>query len=742
MNPAPVFVLMSTRPRASKHISSMSTSPAPPAPPAPPVSTQVDLETRPLTDAEIEWLTDFVQPSRLIPREVAESLYQLQRTPMMQDLKEVRLHESMLGRLKEELRWLYQRALISAGDPVGIKAGTSTCASVMQTTMNTFQVAGAGNSAALLASIASQIFSALKVNRFPTMQIYPMQTFHTIQEIRQAFGSSLVCKKVHDLMCKPAISSHFIHAQDYAFGDESWHKLYGILHPAQVQEILGQGHETSRCMTIKINELEMVEHMITLEMICSAIELGYPTIVCVPVPFDASRGYAAIQLYVDYTKLQLPESAVPEPEEDMSVYVIEDVVLPKLYTLKVCGIDGIENRHFVQDRDACGGTGGWYIETLGINLPEVMGHPLVNSLRTGCNYLWDIYQYLGIEAARNFMIGMITKVSSGVSRCHYTTIIDQMTSRGTPCPISRHTIGGDGRGPLSAAAHERTVAVLAEAASKGSIDRIVGPSPCILAGVGPKLGTGSKFTLLPDLSKLFGPEMLAPPVAGAAGAAIKSRVEPGKKIKTWVTAEKAVTQKIVGSKTSVVIREMLSDRGYVKIEPVTNPENPDQEIRVASGPVSADGRCRRLGLFGDSAEASVGIEKLIRYKEILANSKELFGMEIFKAILICKSLSAPVRDALARMAETRDPIQIEVFYLSELQFNPTRHVLCPKHSLVPTDMAVAIIKEYGRDLPVLLASDPVSRFMGFRRGSLVRVEREGYSHNGVKIPDISYRLVM
>lgn len=68
------------------------------------------------------------------------------------------------------------------------------------------------------------------------------------------------------------------------------------------------------------------------------------------------------------------------------------------------------------------------------------------------------------------------------------------------------------------------------------------------------------------------------------------------------------------------------------------------------------------------------------------------------------------------------PLRVEMFRESELGYNVTKHVLVPQHVRATADEA-AQLKKYTGKLPLLLATDPVARFLGFRRGDLVKVTR-------------------
>ena len=75
----------------------------------------------------------------------------------------------------------------------------------------------------------------------------------------------------------------------------------------------------------------------------------------------------------------------------------------------------------------------------------------------------------------------------------------------------------------------------------------------------------------------------------------------------------------------------------------------------------------------------------------------------------------------------------ELFTITELQFNITTHYLVPKHILLDPTETEQFTKIVGTDIPVILKTDPISRFYNFPRGSIIKIIRKDHS--------VSYRIV-
>jgi len=82
--------------------------------------------------------------------------------------------------------------------------------------------------------------------------------------------------------------------------------------------------------------------------------------------------------------------------------------------------------------------------------------------------------------------------------------------------------------------------------------------------------------------------------------------------------------------------------------------------------------------------------------------------------------------SVKKLIQTLD-VTIELFHEDELKFNILNHVLVPQHTLVNT------VKKYDNKYPILKRTDPVARFLGYKYGDIIRIDRKDKS--------ISYRFV-
>ena len=136
----------------------------------------------------------------------------------------------------------------------------------------------------------------------------------------------------------------------------------------------------------------------------------------------------------------------------------------------------------------------YVLYTEGSNLKKIMRVKGVDFARTTTNNIYEIYEVLGIEAARNAIIkeAISTLEEQGleVDARHIMLVADVMTADGELKQIGRHGVAGEKHSILARAAFEMTVNNLLDAAIKGDVDLLRGITENIIVGQPIKLGTG------------------------------------------------------------------------------------------------------------------------------------------------------------------------------------------------------------------------------------------------------------
>lgn len=116
-------------------------------------------------------------------------------------------------------------------------------------------------------------------------------------------------------------------------------------------------------------------------------------------------------------------------------------------------------------------------------------------------------------------------------------------------------------------------------------------------------------------------------------------------------------------------------------------------------------------------EASVGVKTMREFILLVA------GKHFSNALFIYQTSITP---AAQRMIPTVAPIVIESFQESDLVVNITKHVLVPKHVVLSDAEKKELLVKYRlkeSQLPRIQGLDPVARYLGLRRGQVVKIIR-------------------
>jgi DNA-directed RNA polymerase beta' subunit len=147
----------------------------------------------------------------------------------------------------------------------------------------------------------------------------------------------------------------------------------------------------------------------------------------------------------------------------------------------------------------------WILDTTGSNLLSVLGLDYIDVARTYSNDVREVYNVLGIEAARQMLFNEITEVmefsDAYINYHHLSLLCDRMTVSKNMAPIFRSGILNDKIGPIAKATFEVHTEVLLNAARHAQFDSMRGVSASVMCGQYGKYGTGA-FNVILDMKEM------------------------------------------------------------------------------------------------------------------------------------------------------------------------------------------------------------------------------------------------
>jgi DNA-directed RNA polymerase II subunit RPB1 len=147
----------------------------------------------------------------------------------------------------------------------------------------------------------------------------------------------------------------------------------------------------------------------------------------------------------------------------------------------------------------------WVLDTTGSNMLEVLGLNFIDSVNTYSNDIYEIYQTLGIEAARQAIMIELMEVMSPndvyINYHHLSVLCDRMTYAKDMVAVYRSGILKDDLGPVAKATFEMHTEMLLQSARHASLDTMKGVSANVMCGQFGYFGTGA-FQILLDLEAM------------------------------------------------------------------------------------------------------------------------------------------------------------------------------------------------------------------------------------------------
>jgi len=332
-----------------------------------------------------------------------------------------------------------------------------------------------------------ELINATKKPRVINHTIFFNKGNSTIQELRKTVGHSIAGFTLAEISTSIRVELNK--------KDEKWYDAHKIIF---CDEFSNYEH----CITFKFNMNKLYNFKLTLQQICEYIHKEYEDLYCVFSPPSESQ----IDVFVDTSNITLPENRILFINQDNAVMIyMEECVQATLEKMYICGIPSILEVFYTK-RD-----NEWIVETNGFNSKDIskqyssykklLAHPSIDYTRTISNNVWDIYEVLDIEAARQFLIEEFMSIMEGINKCHTMLLVDRMTHIGTISSITRYTLKSDESGPMGKASFEETMDNFKNAAEQGQCEPTKGVSASIICGKRAAIGTGM-ISVLIDIDKL------------------------------------------------------------------------------------------------------------------------------------------------------------------------------------------------------------------------------------------------
>lgn len=401
-----------------------------------------------------------------------------------------RLNKLSLEYVVNEIKKKFRESIAHPSEMVGVVAAQSIGEPCTQITLNTFHSAGISSASQTVRGVPriKELLSNSKNIKGPSTKVYINNDVNKDYDKCKGILNLLETTYINDIVVSSAIYYDKNDNETTIDNDSEFLKLYKIFEE--------DCSITSPWLLRFVFDKEKMYHLgISMQDIYYKIKLYYDEhIECYFSDDNSDELIFRIKLKDDDKEKnnKYDKNDIITELKALEQNIVENIIIK--------GVDGIKKVILLEDKDSkynplngvFENNEEWYMETNGNNLLEILIQKDVDSNRTISNDINEVYETLGIEAARQVLLNEINEVleGEGVNFRHLSLLVDTMTNRGTLLSIDRHGINRSDIGPFAKCSFEETSDMLIKAGIFGEFDKVNGVSANIMLGQIPPCGTG------------------------------------------------------------------------------------------------------------------------------------------------------------------------------------------------------------------------------------------------------------
>jgi DNA-directed RNA polymerase II subunit RPB1 len=430
-----------------------------------------------------------------------------------------RFNEDSLKILLEKITETYKRSIVSPGEMVGMIAAQSIGEVSTQMTLNTFHFAGVSSKSNVTRGVPriEEILDLSEEPKNPSLTIYLKPEDQTKKEKATSIMHQLEHTLLKDIVdtveiCFDPDDMNTLIEEDRETMTQ-YKKFQSMMEDVMGPGCSDAGNYSKWIIRLTLDNRNMLEKNITMEDVNFTLNQNYKdTIKCVYSDYNSDKLVFRIRISVA-TKRVSPKTEVDEKaprkplDQSDQIYILksfQDHLLTKTILKGVKNLNGVIMRKIkdvvVNEADGIYTQQDvWVLDTVGTNMMEVLGLDYIDVYKTISNDIIEVYNTLGIEAARQTIYNELMEViefdGTYINSHHYSILCDRMTYSNQLISIFRFGINKDNIGPIAKASFEETPEMLLKAARHGELDNMRGVSANVMCGQEGYYGTSSFQTM-------------------------------------------------------------------------------------------------------------------------------------------------------------------------------------------------------------------------------------------------------
>ena len=500
------------------------------------------LEAFELIEENFEKMNRMIAP--LTP--LFEALYYFYLSPK-ELLVNKRFHRKALTVLLEMVALKHKEAIVHPGEMVGVIAGQSIGEPTTQLTLNTFHLAGVSSKSNVTRGVPriEEILRLTKNPKHPSLTVHLKPLDEQDQDKAAAYATMMEHTRLVDVVKSIQIcfdpNEQSTTIEDDRLLLEQYYEFERLMvecmdtHDNKSSED-AQPIRSKWIVRMEMDPETLLDKNITMDDIHFAISNSQygGEISCVYSDYNSDKLVFRIRMNSSVFSKNKKKGVAETLDQSDEIYLLKNFQDALLNNIVLRGISNIDNviarkvQNSVVKEQPLGNRlqvskvednqmpvskedgkyvkkDTWVLDTTGTNLLEALALDYIDPTRTYSNDIREVFEVLGIEAARQMIYNEMTEVMefSGVyiNHHHLSLLCDRMTCNSDMVPIFRSGLLNDNVGPVAKATFEVHTEVFLDAARHGDFDHMRGVSANVMCGQFGNYGTGS-FQLVLDMKEM------------------------------------------------------------------------------------------------------------------------------------------------------------------------------------------------------------------------------------------------
>ena len=457
------------------------------------------------------------------PTELFKVLYYYYLSPKDLLLNK-RFNKKALEILLETIILDYKRAIVAPGEMVGMIAAQSIGEPTTQMTLNTFHFAGVASKSNVTRGVPriEEILSLSASLKNPSLTVFLKPEDETDKDKANTIQYMLEHTKLEEIVKSVEICFDPDDMNTLIDEDKDTMAQYKEF-DSLIKDCLGTAdtegpNDKSKWIIRMVMDPEtMLEKNITMDDVNFTLNNTYKDEVsCVYSDYNSDKLVFRIRmnniLKNANSRIQKKTKLNPLDQSDQ-IYILKNFQDQLLNNIVLRGIKNIDKVILRKMKDNLVEKSGsfikqdiWVLDTIGTNMLDVLGLDYIDPNRTYSNDIIEIYNVLGMEAARQAIYNELADViefdGTYLNYHHMALLCDRMTFSHKMISIFRHGINNDDIGPIAKASFEETPEMFLKAAKHAELDMMRGISANVMCGQEGFFGTSS-FQVVLDINEMI-----------------------------------------------------------------------------------------------------------------------------------------------------------------------------------------------------------------------------------------------